>query len=331
MQSGYSMQIRGAVAVLLLCSGVVPALAQQPAIDEDVARQFAEAAKCSPSEVTDPQALHINGSKPFVYKRIGEAKLRLHVFTPAGRKAGARSPAVVFFYGGGFIFGDIRRFQTQATHLALRGIVTVLVDYRVKCRHGSSILDSIADAKSAMRWVRGHADEFGIDSSRIAAAGSSAGGHLAAATALVPGFDDPADEKIDVRPNALILYNPGLDTGAPAARARMALLQGKAVADRGREFSPFDHIERGLPPTIIFQGTADVLTPIEIAEQFCLRAEALQSQCELVSYDGAPHGFTEIWMGLEDASLGVKTEEWAEDTMRRTDAFLTKLGWLPQR
>ena len=330
MQSGYSMRICGAIAAMWLCCGLGPASAQQPAIDDEVAKQFAEAAKCSPSEATDPQALHINGSKPFVYKTVGETELRLHIFTPAGRKAGARSPAVVFFYGGGFIFGDIRRFQTQATHLALRGIVTVLVDYRVKCRHGSTILDSIADAKSGMRWVRGHADELGVDSSRIAAAGSSAGGHLAAATALVPGFDDPADEKIDPRPNALILYTPGLDTGSPAARARMALLQGKAMADRGREFSPSEHLKRGLPPTIIFQGTADVLTPIEGAREFCRRAEALQSQCELVSYPGAPHGFTEIWLGLEDPSLGLKTEEWAEDTMRRMDAFLNKLGWLPQ-
>jgi acetyl esterase len=331
VQADYSVRVLGVIAGIWLCCGHEPASAQMPAVDDEAARQFAEAAKCSPSEATDPQALHINGSKPFVYKTVGKSELRLHVFTPAGRKPGARSPAVVFFYGGGFLFGDIRRFQTQATHLALRGVVTVLVDYRVKCRHGSTILESMADAKSAIRWVRGHADELGIEPSRIAAAGSSAGGHLAAATALVPGFDDPADEKIDPRPNALILYNPGLDTGSPAARARMALIQGKAVANRGREFSPIEHLEQGLPPTIIFQGTADVFTPIATARQFCVRAKALKYQCEVVSYPGAPHGFTEIWLGLEDASLGVKTELWAEDTMRRTDAFLAKLGWLPRR
>src|SRR3546814_5851745 len=98
---------------------------------------------CAPSEATDPQALHINGSKPFIYKSIGDTDLRLHVFTPGGRKPGTKSPAVVFFFGGGWIFGDIRRFQTQATHLALRGVVTVLADYRVKCRHGSTIMDSV--------------------------------------------------------------------------------------------------------------------------------------------------------------------------------------------
>lgn len=331
MQANRSIRVFAVIAATLFCCGVEPALAQTGSVPKDVARQLAEAAKCAPSEATDPQALHINGSKPFVYKTIGASQLRLHVFTPAGRKPGTRSPAVVFFYGGGFLFGDIRRFQTQATHLALHGIVTVLVDYRVKCRQRSTMLDSLADAKSAMRWVRRHADELGIDPSRIAAAGSSAGGYLAAATALVPGFDEPADEKISARPNALILYNPELDTGSARARATIALLEGKAVAGRGQEFSPIEYLDRGLPPTIIFQGTADVLTPIAGAEQFCLRARVRKSQCEVVSYPSAPHGFTEVWMGLEDASLGWKPEVWAEDTSRRTDAFLTRLGWLPRR
>jgi acetyl esterase/lipase len=154
---------------------------------------------------------------------------------------------------------------------------------------------------------------------------------LAAATALIPGFDDPADAKIDEKPNALILYNPGLDTGDALFRSRMELLMGKAVVDRGREYSPIEHINRGLPPTIIFQGTADIFTPIATARQFCLRAKALKRECEVVSYPGAPHGFTEVWIALGDASLGSKTEVWAEDTMRRTDAFLTKLGWLPRK
>jgi len=286
---------------------------------------------CAPSEATDPQPLHINGSKPFIYKTVNGADLRLHVFSPAGHAPGSRSAAAVFFFGGGWLFGDIRRYQTQATHLALRGVVTVLVDYRVKCRHGSTIMDSVADAKSAMRWVRGHAAELGLDPSRIAAVGSSAGGQLAAAAALISDFDDPADPPLDPRPNALVLYNPGLDLASPSALQKLQTLLGQNVAAHGRDLSPIDHLDRGLPPTIVFQGTADELVSPAVAETFCKRARASKAQCEVVLYNGAPHGFTEVWLGLENASLGMKTERWAADTSSRTDAFLTKLGWLPAR
>jgi acetyl esterase/lipase len=282
------------------------------------------------SEQTDPQALHINGAQSFIYKSIGNSDLRLHVFSSAGRKAGVKSPAVVFFYGGGFILGDVRRFQTQATHLALRGIVTVLVDYRVKCREpATTIMDEIADVKSAMRWVRGHADAFSIDPSRIAAVGSSAGGVLAIDTALIADFDDPADDKkIDPRPNALILYNPGTDTLTQLGQDLILKIVGKSSADHAAEYSPFQHLDRGLPPTIIFQGDADPL--YADSKRFCARAGDLKFQCELVTYPGAPHGFTEIWIALEKPERAPNVERWAADTSDKTDAFLTRLGWLPQ-
>lgn len=324
MKIDYSGRICAAIAAILLGCGHAQAFPQE---------------LCAPSEATDPQPLHINGAKPYVYKTVGNVELRLHVFSLPERKAGVKSPAVVFFYGGGFIFGDVRRYQTQATHLALRGLVTVLVDYRVKCREPSvTVMDELSDAKSAMRWVRGHADELGVDPSRIAAVGSSAGGHLAAASALVTGFDDPADKPIDPRPNALILYNPALDLGSTDAIGRLAKNHSKAEADHGLELSPLHHLDRGLPPTIIFQGTADLPTIMGPVEDFCRRAKALKAQCDVVHYPGAPHGFTEVWIPLDEASwsglgkpsMTLDTERWAADTSARTDAFLTRLGWLPK-
>ena len=317
MGCGFWRSVVGAVAGVMFCG--MPAVTSA----QDL---------CAPSEATDPQPLHINGSKPFVYKTIGDTDLRLHVFSSAAHKPGDRSAAVVFFYGGGWVFGDIRRYQTQATHLALRGLVTVLVGYRDKCRNGptTTIMDEVSDAKSAMRWVRGHANELGVDPSRIAAIGSSAGGQLAAATALLTDFDDPADPHIDPRPNALVLYNPGLDLASPTAIRVITRVWGNAVADHLRDLSPMDHLDHGLPPTIIFAGTADKTVPPASHQEFCRRARALKAHCEVVLYPGAPHGFSEIWLGLDDPSNFPKTEYWAADTSRRTDAFLTKLGWLPR-
>ena len=303
-----------------------------PALAQDMSLK----ALCAPSEETDPQPLHINGATPYIYKSVNGVDLRLHVFTAAGLAPGVKAPAAVFYFGGGWIFGDIRRFQTQATHLALHGMTTVLVDYRVKCRHGTTLIDATSDAKSAMRWVRGHAGELGIDPARIAAVGSSAGGHLALATALITAFDDPADPKVDARPNALVLYAPGTDLGSPAAIGAVMKLQGKDVAERGPDFSPMQHLDRGLPPTLIFQGTADRL--LEPTMTFCDRARAMKYQCDVVTYTGAPHGFAEVWMGVDatslklvggDASFAGKTEGWAQDASDRTDAFFRKLGWLP--
>jgi acetyl esterase/lipase len=329
------MKLQFSGRIFALITALMLGFAHTPASAVDLKKA------CAPGEATDPQPLHINGSTPFVYKTVGNIELRLHVFSLAERKPGTKSPAVVFFYGGGFIFGDIRRYQTQATHLALRGLVTVLVDYRVKCRYPSTtIMDEIADAKSAMRWVRGHADELGVDPSRIAGVGSSAGALLVAATALVPGFDDPADKAIDPKPNALILYNPGLDTGSPDAIARLEKNFSKAEADQGLDMSPLHHLDRGLPPTIIFQGDADIPAIRGPVVEFCKRAKALKKQCDVTYYPGAPHGFTEVWIPLDNdswtalgkhASQNLKVERWAADTSARTDAFLTKLGWLPRR
>jgi acetyl esterase/lipase len=193
------------------------------------------------------------------------------------------------------------------------------------------MLDSVSDGKSAMRWVRANADEFGIDPSRIAAVGSSSGGMMAAATALDTELDDPNDdEKIDPRPNALILYNPAL-TNTPKVVELTTKNFGAAVADQVHDIFPSDHLDRGLPPTILFAGTADKGISPATQNDFCQRARALKAQCEVVLYPGAPHGFTEIWLGLDDPTKFPKTEYWAEDTSRRSDAFLTKLGWLPAR
>ena len=126
-----------------------------------------------------------------LYKTAGEHSLFLHLFEPS-RKGRARSrPAIVFFFGGGWNGGSPSQFYPHCRYLADRGMVALAAEYRIKNTHGTPPSACVEDGKSALRWIRSHAPDLGIDPNRIAAGGGSAGGHVAAAVATTEGFEDP--------------------------------------------------------------------------------------------------------------------------------------------
>ena len=96
------------------------------------------------------------GARTEVYKTVGDVKLSLSIFEPAtGPKTGR--PAIVFFFGGGWTNGSPAQFEQQCRHLASRGMVAITADYRVASRHQVKPVACVADAKSALRWVRANA------------------------------------------------------------------------------------------------------------------------------------------------------------------------------
>ena len=209
------------------------------------------------------------------------------MFSPADHRASSTRPAIVFFFGGGWISGTVEQFVPQSKHLAERGMIAIVADYRVRSRHNTTPFEAMADARSAMRWVRSHAKELGIDPGRLAAAGGSSGGHIAVSTAVFDRFDDPGEDKrISAKPDALVLFNPVVDTGASAPS-----VMNERFGGRGPEASPLAHLSRGLPPTLIVHGKADATVPYLSVERFCAEATRLGSRCELVGYEGAGHGF----------------------------------------
>ncbi len=109
--------------------------------------------------------------------RLGDTSLKLDVFEPAGLKPTDHRPAIVFFFGGGWSGGDAKQFYQQAKAMTEQGMVVFSADYRVKSRNKTTPFECVKDGKSAIRWVREHAAELGIDPDRIVAAGGSAGGH----------------------------------------------------------------------------------------------------------------------------------------------------------
>ncbi|GIW82946.1 MAG: lipase [Gemmatales bacterium] len=258
------------------------------------------------------------------YKKIGDVELKMYLFKPAGHQASDKRAAVVFFFGGGWRGGTPKQFFNQCRYLASRGMVAMSAEYRVHSRHQATVAQCVADAKSAIRWVRANADKLGIDPNRIASGGGSAGGHLAAAVALLPGFDEKGeDQSISSRPNAMILFNPAIDLRKEAFREdfraqRYAELARRFGAD-AKALSPAAHIRPKLPPAIVFHGTADATIPFAQVEAFANAMKKAGNRCELKGYDGMGHGFFNY--RANDTSNFVKT-------MRQADEFLVSLGYL---
>jgi acetyl esterase/lipase len=246
-----------------------------------------------------------------VYKRVDGAELTLSVFQPA---AAARrpAPAIVYFFGGGWHLGTPIQFYGECARLAGRGMVAISADYRIDATSHSTPFDSVADAKSAIRWVRAHAGELGIDPHRIAAAGASAGGHLAAVTAFVPGFDDPADDAaVSSRPDALVLLYPVLDTSVERYASRMA--------NRGTEISPLSHVSAPVPPMVLFVGDEDPVVPMSTVERFRARVAEAGGECRLFVYPHTGHPLWSYRAGENDVS---------RDVAAKTAAFFEELGWI---
>ena len=249
-------------------------------------------------------------SETLIYKTVEGKELKLLIDKPAGWKATDKAPAIVFFFGGGWVGGSVEQFRRHSAYFATRGMVGVRVEYRTipKGRSGPPVM-CCADAKSALRYVRSHAAELGVDPGRIAGSGGSAGGHLAAFTAMVDGLDDPQDDKkVSCKPDALVLFNPVFNNG-PGEWGN------ERVGKRYRDFSPAHNIRKGAPPTVVFLGDSDNLIPVRVLEDYKADMTKVGSRCETHIYPGAGHGF-------------FNTADYYTKTVIKADKFLASLGWI---
>lgn len=264
------------------------------------------------AELLFAQPAPLEGAELHEYKRVGETSLHLHVFAPEGHRASDQRPAILFFSGGAWVAQSTGYFHRQCRDLAARGMVTVAVEYRVQRSHGTTPFENVEDAKSAIRWVRSNAARLGVAKSRIAAAGDSAGGHLAVAAALVEGFEGDG-EALMVRstPDALVLFAPILDTGPDG-------FGHERVKPRWREVSPIHNIAGPTPPMVIFLGAEDRVVPINGVREFKRLIEDAGGRADLQIYAGQGHGFV------------LSSHEHYQQTTLETVRFLTSLGWLDE-
>ena len=259
-------------------------------------------------------SFYANAAKPKLveYKQASGAKLHLHVFYPDGWKATDKRPAAVFFFGGGWNGGTPKQFYPHCEHLASKGFVAAAAEYRVKSRNKTTPFECVADGKSAVRWMRANSAKLGIDPDKIVAGGGSAGGHVAACTGTIEKLNDPKDASdANSVPNAMVLFNPVIDTSKSGYGY-------PRLKERFKEISPVEHVRKGIPPTIIFVGKADTVTPPAGDRLFKKRMEAAGNRCELHEYEGKKHGFFNKSRDLKSYN----------DTIAKMDAFLKSLGYL---
>ncbi len=246
-----------------------------------------------------------------VYKEVNATKLLMDVYYPEKIDSSKRYPAMVFFFGGGWVSGERSQFINQAKYFSKRGLICFLVDYRTKSKHNTTPFECVKDAKSAIRFIRKRATYFSVDTTGIIASGGSAGGHLAAATALIDSFSEATDDlSISCIPNVLVLFNPVIDNG-PGGYGF------EKIKDAYKNFSPLHNIKKGAPPTIIFLGTNDKHIPVETAAYYKKVMEKVGSRCDLKIYEGQSHGF-----------FNYKNLEYYKRTVMEADAFLVSLGYL---
>ncbi|MWW25465.1 alpha/beta hydrolase fold domain-containing protein [Algibacter wandonensis] len=252
-------------------------------------------------------------TKDAIYKVINNDSLMLRVYFPDNFKKKKKYPTIVFFFGGGWNGGTITQFEDQSKYFASRGMVTAVVDYRVKSRNKTTPFDAVKDAKSAMRYLKIHAKDFGIDTKKMVASGGSAGGHLAAATTLLPGLNESTDDlSVSPKATALILFNPVIDNGEGGYGY-------ERIGDRYMEISPMHNITKGAPPTIFFLGDNDKHIPVATGKEYKYRMEAVGSRCDLFIYEGQEHGFF---------NKSKKKGKYYYETVYEADLFLQSLGYL---
>ena len=217
-----------------------------------------------------------------LYKSTKQGDLNLYFYRPLDFDKSKTYNCIIFFHGGGWNSGDYKQFERQSMYFASRGMIAISAEYRIKNKHGTTPIQAMEDAKSAIRFLRLNAKSFFINPNRIAAAGGSAGGHLAAVTANIDLFDNVNEDLgISSKPNLLVLYNPVIDFGS----------RKWLWIDNPSDASPVHNISKGSPPTIILTGTKDKIVPVETIMNYKKIMKSVGSRCDVILYDGAEHAF----------------------------------------
>jgi acetyl esterase len=273
-----------------------------------------------------------------VYKVTPSGNLTAEVYAvPAGGPTPPRA-ALVFVHGGGWTAGSPLNHREHSRYFAARGMVVFNLSYRLIPSSGTGIdlFDQVGDIRSALRWVRTHAAALGVDPARVAIAGESAGGHLAACASFIDAFDDPSENPaVSAKPDLALLLNPITDLPRIPWYADSAARVGEKplpVEDTpianpldetihpARRLSPLFYATRpGQPPALFVHGDADGVVPFAQSKSLHDALIAAGHESELVALPGTDHAFF---------IPGYGSKHDITTTLLAMDAFLSRHGYL---
>jgi len=197
-------------------------------------------------------------------------ELLLDLYQPEG-DAEMKRAAIVWIHGGGFFQGDKSDapMSTLARRFALRGYVTVSINYRLERKNLTDanlrgpVRDAMHDARAAVRWLRANAAKYRIDETRIAIGGGSAGAFTSLHVAYDSGEGDSGNPEFSSEVCAVVAFWGGLLD--PAVMAS------------------------GEPPLLVIHGTADNVVPFRMAERLVQRAKEVGVRCDFHPLEGKGH------------------------------------------
>jgi acetyl esterase/lipase len=252
-----------------------------------------------------------------VYQVTHGRSVKLDLYRPSGPPPPEGWPAILALHGGGWRGGSRCEYGRSLANLAARGYVVASADYTLSRPGQPSWPANLDDVRAAVRWLRTSAESLHIDRQRIAALGSSAGGHLA--ELLGTRRADP-DERVGA---VIALYAPAdlvtlegavRDPGGPID----LMLGGQfgRVPDKYRDASPAQQVTTDSPPMLLFHGKDDWLVPPAQSEEMARALRRAGVPCRLAVLDGAGHGF----------GLRVGTRDLAQEILAFLDEAWNHVG-----
>jgi len=236
--------------------------------------------------------------RDIVYGKAGDVALKLDLAIPSVGEG--PFPLVVCIHGGAWRMGNKRAFHGRMPDLVRNGYVAASVAYRFCPKYRFPA--QVEDVKCAVRFLRANAAKYKIDPTRVAAMGSSAGGHLS----LMLGLMDPMDglDESGGSPGQSSKVQAVVNYYGPSDFTKVDMwshVQIKLVSDFlgtkdanapiVRRSSPITYINKGDPPVLTFQGTKDPLVPLAGSKRLhaALKAAGVREHLEI--FEGAGHGF----------------------------------------